>query len=72
MPARPWLVHFPDLEVTVLEPRRDLPETGEELISGWEVTDRQAASGRSKLYDLEIWVAAKKRRRTIRQRTDRH
>ena len=68
MPAHPWLVHFPDSQSTVLESRRVLPETGEELISGWVVTDRKV----TKREHVEIWVTAKTRRKTIRQRTDRH
>jgi hypothetical protein len=70
MPARPWLVRFPDLDATTVEARHELPETGEELIPGWVVTN-SAPLGESKPYDLEIWVAAKRRPGIVRQASDR-
>jgi hypothetical protein len=67
--ARPWIVRFPDLDVTEVEPRAEVPEVGDELISGWVVTS--TAPLESERHDLEVWVAAKASRRTVRQSTDR-
>jgi hypothetical protein len=70
MTARPWLIRFPDLDATTVQARDELPETGDELIPGWVVTNT-APLGESKSYDVEIWVAAKQRLRIVRQASDR-
>jgi hypothetical protein len=73
MPARPWLLHFPDADQTVVEPQPSLPELGDELIAGWVVTEASPPrSDHVARYGLEVWLARKKRpRSTVRQRTDR-
>lgn len=72
MPALAWLVHFPDNDSTMLAPRRELPQTGDEVLAGWIVTDhRTPGAGKPAPKHVDVWVTAKGRRRTIRQRTDR-
>jgi len=69
MPARAWLLHFPDDDATEIAPRPKLPAPGEEILAGWIVADYTV--GKSGRNAVDIWVTAKKRRRTIRSRTDR-
>ena len=70
MPARAWLIHFPDEETTVVAPRQELPQAGDELLAGWVVVDHTDPSRPSE--DLiDFWVEPKASRRTVRQRTDR-
>jgi hypothetical protein len=70
MPASPWLLHFPDDQQTEVAASRTLPRTGDEILSGWIVTDCKV-SNRSARDRVDVWVTAKGRRKTIRQRTDR-
>jgi len=70
MPAYPWLLHFPDDQQTEVAASRALPRPGEEILSGWIVTDCKV-SKRSSQDRVDVWVTAKGRRKTIRQRTDR-
>ncbi len=67
MPAYPWLLHFPDDQQTELVAHRELPRTGDEILAGWIVTECKV----SKRNWVDVWVTAKERRKTIRQRTDR-
>ena len=71
MPAQPWLVHFPDDEAIELGPHRQLPQPGDELLAGWIVTDYTVSERQSKQDQVDVWVQAKARRKTVRQRTDR-
>ena len=70
MPAYPWLLHFPDDQQTEVAASQTLPRTGDEILSGWIVTDCKV-SKRSSQDRVDVWVTAKGRRKTIRQRTDR-
>jgi hypothetical protein len=71
MPAYPWLVHFPDDDLTVLAPRRDLPRAGDELLAGWIVTDHKTPKRKARHAHVDVWVTSKDRPRIVRQRTDR-
>ena len=71
MPALAWLVHFPDDEIVALPARHELPLPGDELLAGWIVTDHREPKRQSSGDQLDVWVAAKGRRKTVRNRTDR-
>lgn len=71
MPAYPWLVHFPDDEVVAFPARQKLPQNGDEILAGWIVTDRRQQNRQSSRNQVDVWVAAKGRRKPVRNRTDR-
>jgi hypothetical protein len=71
MPAQAWFLHFPDEETTALEASGDLPQAGDEVVAGWVVSDCKVSERKASRGRVDVWVRAKPRRTTIRQRTDR-
>jgi hypothetical protein len=71
MPALAWLVHFPDDEIVALPAHQEPPRAGDEILAGWIVTDHREPKRQSSRDQVDVWVTAKGRRKTVRNRTDR-